>query len=117
VVDELTDRYGAPPDPVRNLVAVAAFRHRCRQLRVTEVATAGSSIRLSPVDLPESAQMRLRRLHPRSTYKATAKTIVVPRPSTGASSGGQRMGASPMRDTELLDWCFKLLTDAIGPTA
>jgi transcription-repair coupling factor (superfamily II helicase) len=117
VVEELTDRYGAPPEPVLNLVAVAAFRQRCRQLRVTEVATAGSSIRMSPVELPESAQLRLRRLHPRSTYKATAKTIVVPRPSSGADSGGQRMGAPPMRDMELLDWCLKLLTDVIGGNA
>jgi hypothetical protein len=27
------------------------------------------------------------------------------------------MGAAPMRDTELLDWCVTLLTDIIGPVA
>jgi transcription-repair coupling factor (superfamily II helicase) len=112
--EELTDRYGTPPEPVRNLIAVAAFRQRCRDLRVTEVAMAGSSIRFAPVNLPESAQLRLRRLHPRSTYKPTSKMITVPRPAAGSGGGGQRMGAAPMRDTELLDWCATLLVDVIG---
>ncbi|WP_037076228.1 transcription-repair coupling factor [Pseudonocardia spinosispora] len=116
IVAELTDRYGTPPEPVRNLISVAAFRQTCRRFGIAEVAMAGSSIRFSSVELPESAQLRLRRLHPRSTYKAVAGTIVVPRPAAGSSGGGQRMGAAPMRDTELLDWCAKLLADIVGPT-
>ena len=64
IVEELTDRYGEPPAAVRNLLAVAAFRQTCRELGVAEVAAAGSQIRLGPVDLPDSAQMRLKRLHP-----------------------------------------------------
>jgi transcription-repair coupling factor (superfamily II helicase) len=117
ITEELTDRYGAPPDPVRNLIAVAAFRQVCRRFGVTEVAGAGSGIRFAPVELPESAQLRLRRLHPRSTYKAAARTILVPRPAAGSSSGGARMGAAPMRDTELLDWCVTLLSDVTGTPA
>jgi transcription-repair coupling factor (superfamily II helicase) len=122
--EELTDRYGTPPVPVRNLIAVAAFRQSCRRFGVAEVAVTGSSVRLSPVQLPESAQLRLRRLHPRSTYKPAAKMVVVPRPaevaggsagSAGAGLSSSRLGAAPMRDTELLDWCMKLLADVVGP--
>jgi transcription-repair coupling factor (superfamily II helicase) len=119
IIEELTDRYGAPPGPVRNLVAVAAFRQTCRSFGVAEVAVAGNTIRFGPVDLPDSAQLRLRRLHPRSTYKPTSKMIVAPRPAAGSSSGpaSSRIAAAPMRDTELLDWCLKLLTDVIGAPA
>ncbi|MDT7667896.1 MAG: hypothetical protein QOC74_679 [Pseudonocardiales bacterium] len=111
ISEELTDRYGTPPEPVRNLISVARFRQTCRRLGVGEVALLGSSVRFTPLELPDSAQLRLRRLHPRSIYKAGAKTVVVPRPAAGADGGGQRMGAAPMRDTELLDWCAKLIAD------
>jgi transcription-repair coupling factor (superfamily II helicase) len=116
ITEELTDRYGAPPEPVRNLIAVAAFRQACRGLGVTEVAGAGSSIRFAPVELPDSAQLRLRRLYPRAIYKPAARTVVVPRPTEGGGgSGPARMGAPPMRDTELLDWCARLLGDVVSP--
>jgi len=113
ITEELTDRYGTPPQPVRNLIAVASFRQTCRRYGVAEVALTGSNVRLTPLDLPDSAQLRLRRLHPRSNYKVAAKTVVVPRPAAGSDGGGQRMGAAPMRDTELLDWCAKLISDLL----
>ena len=117
ITEELTDRYGTPPQPVRNLIAVASFRQTCRRYGIAEVALTGSNIRLSPLELPDSAQLRLRRLHPRSNYKVAAKTVVVPRPAAGSDGGGQRMGAAPMRDTELLDWCAKLVADLLPDPA
>jgi transcription-repair coupling factor (superfamily II helicase) len=114
ITEELTDRYGNPPEPVRNLMAVAAFRQACRKVGVTEVATTGANaIRVGPVDLPDSAQLRLRRLYPGSTYKAAIKQVVLPRPSADGGPGGssRRIGAAPMRDTALLDWCARLVSD------
>jgi transcription-repair coupling factor (superfamily II helicase) len=108
ITEELTDRYGSPPEPVRNLMAVAAFRHICREAGVTEVAAQGTaSIKLGPVDLPDSAQMRLKRLYPRSLYKQASHQVIVPRPTEGDG----RIGSPPLRDTALLDWCIKLLDD------
>jgi transcription-repair coupling factor (superfamily II helicase) len=96
---------------VRNLMAVAAFRHTCRQAGVAEVAAHGpASIRLGPVELPDSAQLRLKRLYPRSVYKPASKQVIVPRPTEGDG----RIGAPPLRDIALLDWCIKLLAD-LGP--
>ncbi|MGE3287585.1 MAG: transcription-repair coupling factor [Pseudonocardia sp.] len=112
VVEELRDRYGEPPTPVRNLLAVAAFRQACRTLGVAEVALAGTSVRIAPVELPDSAQMRLRRLYPRSAYRAATKLVTVPRPVEGG-----RIGGTPLRDTELLDWCARLLADMIAPAS
>ncbi|HET8642118.1 MAG TPA: transcription-repair coupling factor, partial [Pseudonocardiaceae bacterium] len=106
VVEELTDRYGEPPVPVRNLLGVAAFRQACRRHGVTEVSLQGSSIRFAPLQLPDSKLVRLRRLHPRAVYKAAAQVVSVPRPVAG-----NRLGGAPMRDADLLAWCTALLDD------
>jgi transcription-repair coupling factor (superfamily II helicase) len=110
IVEELTDRYGEPPTPVRNLLAVAAFRQTCRALGVAEVAVAGASIRIGPVELPDSVQLRLKRLHPKANYKPAAKLVSVPKPT---ESG--RVGGAPLRDVALLEWCTTLLTGLLEP--
>jgi transcription-repair coupling factor (superfamily II helicase) len=109
IVDELTDRYGEPPTPVRNLLAVAAFRQACRELGVAEVAAAGAQIRFGPLDLPDSAQLRLKRLQPKASYKPAARVVLVPKPVEGG-----RIGGAPLRDVALLDWCAKLLRDLLA---
>ena len=112
IVDELTDRYGEPPAPVHNLLAVARFRQLCRRLGITEVAVAGSQIRIGPVTLPDSAQLRLRRLYPKASYKPAAQVVAVPKPVEGG-----RIGGAAVRDTALLDWCAELLTQMVGTPA
>ena len=106
VVEELTDRYGEPPVPVRNLLGVAAFRQQCRRHGVTEVSLQGSSIRFATLQLPDSKLVRLRRLHPRALYKAASQVVSVPRPTEG-----NRLGGAPVRDTDLLAWCARPLDD------
>ncbi|HET9141060.1 transcription-repair coupling factor [Actinophytocola sp.] len=115
VTEELTDRYGAPPEPVRRLFGVAAFRQACRAQGVTEVAMQGSTIRLGPLPLRDSQLVRLRRLYPKGTYKAVTHTVSVPRPTEGAAGG--RIGAPPLRDQELLDWCARLLESLVSAPA
>jgi transcription-repair coupling factor (superfamily II helicase) len=103
---------------VQNLLAVARFRVLCRRYGITEVALAGNAIRFSPVALPESAQLRLRRLYDRATYKQAVSTISVPRPAgvRGADGATQptRFGGEPLRDVALLDWCANLLRQVVG---
>ena len=70
----------------------------------------GQGVRFHPVELAESAQMRLTRLYPRTIVKPAVRTIVVPRPAT-APLGGQ-----PLRDTELLSWAADLITAVLLPT-
>ncbi|AEA23139.1 transcription-repair coupling factor [Pseudonocardia dioxanivorans CB1190] len=112
LVDELTDRYGEPPEPVRNLLAVAAFRQACRARGVGEVTVAGNVVRVGPVDLADSAQLRLKRLYPKAVYKPAARLVTVPRPAAG-----NRIGGAPLRDVELLDWAARLLDDLTGTPA
>lgn len=77
---ELVDRYGEPPAPVRDLLSVAHLRNLCREHGIEEIVTQGKNIRLSPVNLPESRQMRLARLYPGSTVKHSTEVILVPKP-------------------------------------
>lgn len=106
---ELVDRYGEPPQPVTELLAVAAFRLLCRSAGVAEVVTQGTMIRFSPVSLPESRQLRLKRLYPGSIVKEAAGLLLVPRPRTGMIGGGLLDGR------DLLDWASTLVTDIIAP--
>ena len=102
VLDELTDRYGTPPAPVLNLLAVARFRAAVRQWGITEVSMQGRAIRISPVPLAESKQMRLARLADGATYKAAVDTI-----SLKVPVGPDRR--TPLRDVALLDHLQSLL--------
>lgn len=104
VVAELIDRYGPLPEPAQTLVDVARFRVHCREAGIHEVITQGNSVRFHPVDLPESAQMRLSRLYPRTTMKPAVRTIIVPRPTAGTA-----MGAAALKDRELLSWADELV--------
>jgi transcription-repair coupling factor (superfamily II helicase) len=98
VVDELVDRYGPLPEPAQRLVAVARLRLLCREYGVTEIgAVSASTLRLSPMVLPDSAQLRLKRLYPGAHYRATTSTVQVPIPRAGDGIGAPRI-----RDLELV---------------
>ncbi|MEU4378937.1 transcription-repair coupling factor [Micromonospora echinofusca] len=111
VVAEMTDRYGEPPAPVQNLVAVARFRLLARRYGLTDVSMQGKHIRFGPLPLPDSKQLRLKRYHPDSVYKSALDQVSVPRPST------RRVGGEPLRDQALLEWCAQLLSDVLGEPA
>ena len=130
---EMRDRYGELPDPVANLVAVARFRLLARAHGLTDVSLQGRHIRFGPLELPDSKQMRLKRLYPDAVYKQATDQVSVPRPQaspSGVALRAQRPGAralagsnslaaasvagEPMRDTALLDWCADLLTSVLG---
>ena len=117
VRDELLDRFGPLPPEVQNLLAVARFRVVCRRYGVTEVSLAGQTIRFSPVELPESAQLRLKRLYDRALYKQAVATVSVQRPKGVVKPDGTvqtaAFGGEPIRDVALLTWCAKVLADLL----
>ncbi len=107
LLEELRDRYGDPPAAVGSLLDVARFRGRCRQAGLTDVTVQGTNVRFAPVELPESARLRLQRLYPRSVVKEGARTILVPRPRT------RPVGGEPIRDAELLSWCREVVDSVL----
>src|SRR5665811_458773 len=104
---ELTDRYGAPPEPVGQLLDVAAFRLVARAAGLTDVTAQGRYVRFAPVELPESAQLRLKRLFPGSLLKPAVRTILVPFPTTS------RTGGAPLRGNAVLGWASELILAVI----
>ncbi|WP_196772010.1 transcription-repair coupling factor [Mycobacterium colombiense] len=109
VVEELIDRYGALPEPALRLVAVARLRLLCRTAGITEVSAASAStVRLSPMTLPDSAQVRLKRMYPAASYRATTSTVQVPIPRAGG------VGAPRLRDVELVQMVANLVTALQG---
>jgi transcription-repair coupling factor (superfamily II helicase) len=109
VVEELIDRYGALPEPALRLVAVARLRLLCRSAGITEVsAPSASTVRLSPMTLPDSAQVRLKRMYPAAHYRATTSTVQVPIPRAGG------VGAPRLRDVELVQMVANLVTALQG---
>jgi transcription-repair coupling factor (superfamily II helicase) len=121
VREELTDRFGPLPPQVETLLTVARLRSLARKAGLTDITQQGSNIRFSPVELPESRQVRVQRLYPRTLLKSAVRTMLVPvpkaAPGTQAGSGSTRagtgqtvsLGAPPLRNTDLLAWCEDLI--------
>jgi transcription-repair coupling factor (superfamily II helicase) len=105
---ELVDRYGEPPEAVEVLLDVARLRVRVRDAGLTEVTAAGPNVRFAPLKLADSAQMRLQRIYPRSTYKVAAEVALVPRPRTAP------VGGTPLVGRELLEWT-RTVIDTLVP--
>jgi len=107
ILEELVDRYGEPPAAVASLLAVARFRARVRRAGLTDVTVQGKYVRFAPVDLPDSAVVRLNRIYPKSLVKPGLSTILVPRPSTAV------IGGSPIRDEALLTWAREVVDSVL----
>jgi transcription-repair coupling factor (superfamily II helicase) len=106
--DELSDRYGEPPEPVINLLEVAKLRTSARRAGLTDITAAGNHIRFAPVELPDSRQVRVQRLYPKTVLKPTVRTMLVPVPRTAA------IGGQPLRDNELLAWCGEVIRSILA---
>ncbi|WP_370499898.1 transcription-repair coupling factor [Mycolicibacterium sp. jd] len=105
VIEELVDRYGPLPEPAQRLVAVARLRLLARAHGVTEIgAPSATTLRISPMTLPDSAQLRLKRLYSGANYRATTSTVQVPVPRAGSGVGSPRI-----RDLELVAFVAGLL--------
>ncbi|GAB6900805.1 transcription-repair coupling factor [Kineosporia succinea] len=104
---ELVDRYGPLPDVVTNLLEVARLRILARQAGLSEITTMGKAIRFGPIDLPDSARMRLHRLYPGTQDKPATKTVLVPGPTTA------RIGGRPLRDVAVLTWAREFIESVL----
>ncbi|WP_194764834.1 transcription-repair coupling factor [Microbacterium sp. UFMG61] len=111
VIDELTDRYGTPPEDVEGLIAVARLRRRAARAGLSDVVVMGSNLRIAPARLEDSIKVRLQRLYPKAKLVAGGEALVVPMPTVPTAIG---VGVEPLPDAELLQWVGQLFT-AIFP--
>jgi transcription-repair coupling factor (superfamily II helicase) len=104
---ELIDRFGPPPLPVDNLLAVARLRVLARHVGLTEIGVVGQHVRFAPAVLADSRQVRLQRVYPRSIIKVSTSALLVPRPTSAL------IGGTPVRDLDLLSWVREVIDTVI----
>ncbi len=94
VAAEWQDRFGPLPVPAVALLDVARLRVECLRLGVTDLAVSGprpgarrsglggepptATVKLSPISLPASAEVRLRRLAPGARIQADLNRLLLP---------------------------------------
>ncbi len=76
---EIEDRYGSPaPAPVNALFEVASLRRLMADAGITEAATVARNLRIRPVELEDSRQVRLQRLMPEAEWRPSTQTLLIP---------------------------------------
>jgi transcription-repair coupling factor (superfamily II helicase) len=103
---EWEDRFGPLPAPAHALLDVARLRAMCLRLGITDVAVtvpgrsmdrpgggmdrsgaARATVKVAPVTLPASGEIRLRRLAPAATYQRDLHRLLVPMSMPAQGSG------------------------------
>ncbi|MFZ7088394.1 transcription-repair coupling factor [Curtobacterium sp. RRHDQ10] len=105
VLDEMTDRYGAPPLPVSTLIEVSKLRRMAQQVGLSDVVVMGSNLRVAGKELADSAQVRLQRMYPGARWFAQQNATAIPMPRTNGE---------PLPDEELIVWTEGILTAIYG---
>lgn len=65
---ELADRFGAPPEPVDNLITLQAIRIKTAELGARAAVYRGSRLQLDGLELDDACAARVRAALPRATY-------------------------------------------------
>jgi len=99
---ELIDRFGPLPPPAGRLTALAAFKVLLGRWGIEElVISRGDRLRVQPIDLAESAQVRLQRLHPGAEHRPASRLLTVPVPRP--------------RPDDLVAWVTTTLGELLAP--
>ena len=114
IEEELIDRFGALPEEAQTLLGVAALRAFAKSISLREVVAQGKFVRLSPIHLPESKQLKLARMYPGSLYKSASSTALVALPKSSAWNPSE--STAPIVDTSLLAWVTQVVTE-LAPTS
>lgn len=100
---ELTDRYGPIPTVAERLFTVARLREQARALGLEEIVQQGAKVRLGPLQLKDSQQVRMQRLYPGTHIRLATRQVLVPLPKP------KGLGEKPIADDDLLAWVRDLL--------
>ena len=101
--DETADRFGALPDSVEVLFAIASLRLTARRLGVEEISTYRDQVRCKPVALSDVVAIGLGAVLPGATYAEATRTLnLVPDRVFGA---------------DLVRWVEERLRRAVGEPA
>lgn len=77
IFSELEDRFGGIPIQVTRLGHVARIRNRAREMGITELIWQAQYLKVSSITLPESKELRMKRLYPGSLFKRVMNNLLV----------------------------------------
>ena len=123
ILAELEDRYGTAPDSVKTLIAVTELRQQANRLGLKDLNALGNQVKLSPVELTETDQVRLSHLFPGLRYLASSKLMTVPTPMVRVNKAAQGEDGvtaafdEPLRDQAMIDWVWAFLARVFPPQA
>jgi len=104
IVDELLDRFGELPEPARSLIDVARVRTLAKSKSLTEVVWQGKHLKIAPITLLESAELRITRIYPGTLVKQATKSLLVAR-----SAAPNWLENGSVGDTSVLAWTMEVL--------
>ena len=84
VAAEWGDRYGPVPPAAATLIEIARIRVEALRLGIAEVVAMRREVKIAPVTLSQSQEVRLQRLSPRSVVRQGA--MFIPTPTRAAAS-------------------------------
>lgn len=80
VAGEWVDRFGPLPPEAVGLLDLARLRVEAIRVGLAEIVSLRNEIRMGPVDLKPSQEVRLQRLQPKSVLRAAEGLLFIPRP-------------------------------------
>ena len=83
VAVEWRDRYGPMPPEAERLIETARLRVESIRVGIDEIVKLRREIRLGPVHLSQSQEIRLERLMPRAILRAAEAKLFIPTPPVG----------------------------------
>ena len=111
--EELEDRFGPLPKEALELLRIALLRTYLKSHGIRDLALQGKFLKISPVTLSESKQLRTLRLYPGSLVKSATSTLLIARPKESAWSRSEVPQNDQMRDTALLDWVIEAVESVL----
>ena len=115
--EELEDRFGSLPKEALELLRIAQLRTHLKSRGVRDLSLQGKFLKIAPVNLSESKQLRILRLYPGSMVKSQSSTLLIARPQEAAWSRNSVSESEEMRDTALLDWVIEAVDAVLEPPA
>lgn len=105
LLEELTDRYGKPPQEFTTLFDLARLRMKARAMGISEIIGQSGKLRVRGIDPPESIRMRIERIYKGSQYRPVQHTYIIPTLFAGS------FGSGAMSSEQVVEWVDQLLDD------
>ena len=111
--EELEDRFGDLPQEALELLRIALLRTYLKSHQIRDLSLQGKFLKVAPVKLTESKELRLMRLYPGSIVKTATSTVLIARPKEAAWSRSEVSESEQIRDTALLDWVIEAVESVL----